>query len=356
MSALGKVIAFLEQSFLKPWLLDGEITDISFNGKELHYVHNRRGRLLVPDSPSSAEVHDFIRQIANMSEQLFSYATPILDVSIGHYRLNAVGPAIARLDYDKTITFSLRIGHTKDDGRVIRFQPEPALDALFRHLVRSGVSIVIAGKTGSGKTEFQKYLISIMPPHARVIVIDNVLELEGIATENALDINIWQVNSSLKKGDFSSLIENGLRSHPDWVIVAEARGGEMKDALTAAMTGHPIITTVHSLDVTTLPARMARMVMSGQASLRYAETLADIKDHFPILVYLRKREDARHHCVREIQHIAEMRSSLHKVRLIYEWDGAKAVFRKLSRKLQLKLGDELADIAPFLQKGAITDE
>jgi pilus assembly protein CpaF len=347
MSYHHKLLSYLENSFLKNLLNDVQITDISFNGETLHYVHNLKGRLLAETSPDESDVHDFLRHVANLTEQLFSYSNPILDVSVGKYRLNAVHPAIARLNYEKTTTFSLRIGHQKGDQRTIRFQPEPLLDRLFRRLVCAGVSIVIGGTTGSGKTEFQKYLISIMKPTTRLIVIDNVLELEGIRTEANLDINIWQVNATIKGGDFSSLIANGLRSHPDWVIVAEARGGEMKEALTAAMTGHPIITTVHSLDVMTLPMRMARMVMAGQPTLRYAETLADIKDHFPILVYLRKREDAQGHIIREIHQIGEMRSSQHKVKIIYEWDGKSAVMRRLSSKLLKRLSEPLTDLGPF---------
>lgn len=351
-----RILAYLENSFLKPLLEDSNITDISFNGNNLHYVHNLKGRQVATIKTSEAEVTNFIRQIANLTEQHFSYVNPILDVSVGKYRLNAVGPSIARLNYEKAITFSLRVGHNRYERNPIKFRPDPILDKLFRHLVNHGISMVIAGKTGSGKTELQKYFISIMKPLSRVIVIDNVLELEGIVTENDLDMNIWQVNDLLKGGDFSSLIANGLRSHPDWVIVAEARGHEMKEALTAAMTGHPIITTVHSLDVSTLPSRMARMVMASQPTLRYAETLADIKDHFPILIHLRKRYDEEGRCIREIDQIAEMRSATHKLRLIYEWDGQKASFRKLSRNLQRKLDDDLSDIEPFIGKAVSSDE
>ncbi len=348
MSQHLRVVELLEHSFLSDYLNDEEITDISYNGQSLYYVHNKFGRQQINITISEITIHNFIRQIANLTEQLFSYSHPILDVSIGKYRLNAVHPAIARLNYDKATTFSLRIGHSHDDKKTIKFQPEPMLDDLFRHLIKAGVSIVIAGRTGSGKTEFQKYLISIMPAHTRVIVIDNVMELEGIRTEAMLDLNIWQVNEYLKGGDFPSLIANGLRSHPDWILVAEARGSEMKDALTAAMTGHPIITTVHSLDVLTLPSRMARMVIAGQPSLRYAETLADIKDHFPILVYLQKREDDQGQIVREIKQIGEMRSSQHKVKLIYEWHGERASYHKISKKLQQKFTGNLEKIAPFI--------
>ena len=350
MNNVERLLAFLKSSFLGPLIEDDFITDISYNGQYLHYVHNLYGRKRYDPIIEQEEVVSFLRQIANLSEQHFSYSQPILDVSIGHYRLNAIGLAIARLDYQKTVTFSLRIGKAKQDHKVIKFQPEPALDHLFRALVKGGISIVIAGKTGSGKTEFQKYLISIMNTFARIIVIDNVLELEAIVSENPLDVNIWQVNSQLHKADFSSLIENALRSHPDWIIVAEARGGEMQEALMAAMTGHPIITTVHSLDIATLPMRMARMVISKQTTLRYAETLADIKDHFPILVYLRKRENEQGHIIREIEAIGEMRSSAHKIKLIYQWDGTHAKFSKISPKLMKKLPLNSLENTPFVNK------
>ncbi|MFA5235603.1 MAG: ATPase, T2SS/T4P/T4SS family [Bacilli bacterium] len=356
MSDHQRVLAYLENSFLKPLLVDPEVTDVSFNGLQLHYVHNHRGRQLSDIKTNEADVTNFVRQIANLTEQHFSYVNPILDVSVGPYRLNAVGPSIARLHYEKAITFSLRIGRSRFDPNPIKFKPDPLLDRLFHRLVDSGISMVIAGKTGSGKTEFQKYLISIMKPLSRVIVIDNVLELEGIAMGSGLDMNIWQVNDHLQGGDFSSLIANGLRSHPDWVIVAEARGVEMKEALTAAMTGHPIITTVHSLDVTTLPSRMARMVIAHQPALRYAETLADIKDHFPILIHLRKRYEPDGRCIREIDQMAEMRSASHKLKLIYEWDGKTATIHKLSRSLQRKLGDRLNDIESFVGKVESTNE
>lgn len=348
MSDHKRLLEYVETSFLKSLLSDPEVTDISFNGRKIYYVHNSLGRRRFDVAVTAQDVSDFIRQIANLSDQHFSYAHPLLDVSIGKYRFNAVGFAIARLDYEATVNFSLRIGRSKEDGRIIKFQPDPVLDRLFRHLVSSGISMVIAGKTGVGKTEFQKYLISIMPEHARIIVIDNVLELEGIKTNKEIDMSIWQVNPSIKGGDFAALIANGLRSHPDWVIVAEARGVEMKEALMAAMTGHPIITTIHSLDVTTLPARMARMVMANQPTLRYAETLADIKDHFPILVQLRKRTSEDGHIIREIHQIGEMRSSTHKIKLIYEWNGQDALYHKLSRKLQRKLINDTSDIAEFV--------
>mgnify|MGYP001770396073 CR=1 FL=1 len=74
MSNHQKIIQYLENSFLKPFLNDSEVTDISFNGKTLHYVHNKKGRQLAEPCPTEADVSYFIRLMANLSEQLFSYS------------------------------------------------------------------------------------------------------------------------------------------------------------------------------------------------------------------------------------------------------------------------------------------
>ena len=72
--------------------------------------------------------------------------------------------------------------------------------------------------------------------------------------------------------------------------VAEARGEEMVDVLNSAMTGLPIITTIHSFDAESLPHRMGRMMMKSQQKIDFNEALTDIYYHFHFYVYLNKEE------------------------------------------------------------------
>ena len=94
-------------SFLKPLLLD-EITDITYNGKDIYYQTNDKGKLKSDIKVTTQEAFDFIRQIANMSEKLFCISSPTLDVSIRNYRINAVHSSIGRNSSEKVITFAIR--------------------------------------------------------------------------------------------------------------------------------------------------------------------------------------------------------------------------------------------------------
>ena len=104
-----ELVKYLESSFLSPLLKDDEITDISYNGKDLYFLHNQKGRQRSNIKVSKDEVMVFIRQIANLAEKQFSYTNPSIDVSEGRYRINAIHPSIVRVDNEKSISFSIRI-------------------------------------------------------------------------------------------------------------------------------------------------------------------------------------------------------------------------------------------------------
>lgn len=279
---------FLENSFLSPLLEVEGVTDISYNGESLYYVSNKWGRKKSEISVERTQVADFLRQIANISERQFSYSYPILDVSFGRYRLNAVNSSLARNRNEKSYTFSLRL---EKEESILDKYPEffgKNGKGLLLALLENKESIVIGGQTSSGKTELEKWLLSKMPEATRVIVIDNVEELDLIKNPR-IDLSTWLVNEQIKGASFPELIRNALRNNPDYIMVAEARGKEMYDALISAMSGHPIITTLHSLDVQSLPSRMARLAMLSSERLYREEIMDDIVHHFRYFVYVAKK-------------------------------------------------------------------
>lgn len=283
-----KAFTFVTNSFLSSLLIDENITDISFNGEDIFYSHNIYGRQKSNIVINESDARDFVRQMANLSEKQFSYQTPILDISFAQYRINAVHQSIGRFNNKPCVTFSLRVASNKpiinDNCSFLTSE----LVSLIEVLVRSKVSILIGGLTGSGKTEFQKYLIRKIPKNTRLIIIDNVLELDSVRNDVSLDINIWQVDERNDSSTIQSLVKNGLRSNPDWLVVAESRGEEMIDILNSAMTGHPIITTLHSLDSFSMPSRIARMVMMNNKKSSYEEIMKDVLYHFRFYIYLNK--------------------------------------------------------------------
>lgn len=316
-----RLIDFLEQSFLAPLIKEAAITDISYNGRSIYYQHNDYGRGKSEIVIKSQEVHDFLRQIANLGEKQFSYSEPLLDMSFGRYRLNAVHYALGRVNDCKTPTFSLRIGSYEtriaaDDS----FMPMLAGEIL-DILIRNHQSLVIGGITGTGKTELQKYLLSRIGKHERVVVIDNIQELTYSSANENIDLTCWQVNPYLQHASFQELIRNALRSNPDWLVIAESRGNEMLDVLNSVMTGHPVLTTIHARSAETIINRMVRMVLINGRETNYLEAESDIKEHFRYFIYLRKETSADGRITRFLSSFLEYDHVTKTSVLIYQKEG-----------------------------------
>jgi pilus assembly protein CpaF len=290
--------AFLEDSFLKSFIEQEDITDVSYNGHKIFYQSSRWGRQQSELSVDEKVVYDMMMQLANLSDQHFTYTHPILDLAIDGYRIHAVGPSVSRFGFQKVTTFSLRISRSK---KLINVYPKSLMTIMEQVLLRHQ-SVLIFGETGSGKTEFQKALITSLSAHVRVVVVDNVLELDGLTSSHQFDMNVWQAQPHVQ---VSSLIESALRSNPDWLILAEARGKEMLDVLNASLTGHPVITTLHARDIHSLIPRITRMVMMNGSHIGYQETSDDIVRAFPFAVHVIKGLDDQGAITRAIKGVYE---------------------------------------------------
>ena len=312
-----KLISFIENSFLKPLLNDENITDISYNGVSIFYMHNKNGRLKSDIAVKSNEVLDFIRQIANFSEKQFSYSIPTLDISIGKYRINAVHPSIVRVEDDKSCSFAIRIGSKKSRIKEDDSFMSPEAEDFLVACLDKGESLVLAGPTGSGKTELQKYLLSKLRKNSRVIVIDNIQELENLRQYDDLDLTSWQISQNNPNATMQELIRNALRSNPDWLVIAESRGKEMNEVLNSVMTGHPIVTTIHARSLEAIPKRICRMVMSADTTQKYEDILGDVCDHINNYVFLNRKIDKDGKVHRFIQSIGQLQND-GKIIKVYE--------------------------------------
>ena len=114
--------------------------------------------------------------------------------------------------------------------------------------------LFMTGPTGSGKTTTLYSMLNLIDG-----VENNIITVEDPVEYKFDVINQVQVND--KAGlNFSSLLRNILRQDPDVVMVGEVRDQETADlAIRAALTGHLVLTTIHTNDSVSTPTRLIDM-------------------------------------------------------------------------------------------------
>ncbi|PIZ87624.1 MAG: hypothetical protein COX92_00790 [Candidatus Nealsonbacteria bacterium CG_4_10_14_0_2_um_filter_40_15] len=120
---------------------------------------------------------------------------------------------------------------------------EDLLNLFNKEIKKPNGMIIVTGPTGSGKTTtLYAFLKKIQKPEIKVITIEDPIEyhLKGISQT--------QVNPA-RGYDFSSGLQSIMRQDPDVILVGEIRDSKTcQIALQAALTGHLVLTTLHTND------------------------------------------------------------------------------------------------------------
>jgi general secretion pathway protein E len=112
--------------------------------------------------------------------------------------------------------------------------------------------ILVTGPTGSGKsTSLTAFIRSINSPGRRIITVEDPVEYEVDG------VNQTQVHSEIGF-NFASALRHILRQDPDVIMVGEVRDSETADiAIRAALTGHLVLSTIHTNDA---PGAITRLI------------------------------------------------------------------------------------------------
>lgn len=131
----------------------------------------------------------------------------------------------------------------------------PEMLERFRKLIhRPSGMVLVTGPTGSGKTTTLYAALNELNSNAnKIITVEDPVEyrLPGITQV--------QVNEKIEL-DFSRVLRSALRQDPDVILVGEMRDQETAQiGLRAAMTGHLVLSTLHTNDATSTLVRMIDM-------------------------------------------------------------------------------------------------
>lgn len=262
-----RVEEILRNSVISKYMEDKGITDINFDGVKLRLQHNQRGAIIVENAIDAQQVKRLAKQMADLQRRAFTNSQPILDTEFGYIRVNAIHETVS----PDGVSMSLRISRPRlaaTSVSELTHGKDTQIEELLNVLIKAESNIVIAGRTGSGKTEFQKMLVGLIDDSKVIGLIEDTRDSHIKALYPNKFIYSWQTLLSEdreKKVTISDLVKAMLRSNPDWVIISETRGVEAADILDSVKTDHSIITTIHARGAANIPSRLIPMIRQAPA-------------------------------------------------------------------------------------------
>jgi MSHA biogenesis protein MshE len=130
---------------------------------------------------------------------------------------------------------------------------------IFERVIRAPHGIVlVTGPTGSGKTTtLYAALAKLNQASVKILTCEDPVEY------HIAGISQVQINEKIEL-TFSRVLRSFLRQDPDILLVGEIRDDETADiAVRAAMTGHMVLSTLHTNDARSTPLRLLDMAVPG---------------------------------------------------------------------------------------------
>lgn len=339
---------------LSKYLENDDITDISYsNNGQLWLKSLSKGvyRAEVQDV-TNAVVEKLAFQCANMMGKTFNMAHPFLDAESAELRLNFVHDSIA----SNGIALLLRktpakIRLVKEKILEEKYITEGIHDFLLK-CVEGHSNIIVSGETGSGKTEFVKYLAAHTKADEKLITIEDTLELHLDIIFPQRDIIAMKINNI---ASYSEVLVTCMRQNPRWILLSEVRSAEAVLAVRNSISsGHNIISTIHSDKAESIPSRMYSLM---ETNIDVDQFLKTIHRYVQLGVHVRGYQDKESkRFIREICEVCEFyidENNVPKSNIIYKKTMGGQVFLSNPTKYLIeRLSSQGVNIAEdiFVQK------
>ncbi|MCX5770532.1 MAG: ATPase, T2SS/T4P/T4SS family, partial [Candidatus Hydrogenedentes bacterium] len=193
--------------------------------------------------------------------------------------------------------------------------------------VQCKLNVLISGGTGTGKTTLLNILSKWIPPHERVVTIEDAAELQ-LQREHVVRLETRPPNIE-SKGEITQrdLMRNSLRMRPDRIIIGEVRGTETLDMLQAMNTGHEgSMTTVHANSPRDAFRRLENMVSMAGLNFPVNAIRQQMASALNLVVHLGRLTGGR----RRIVSIAEVAGT----------EGEMILLQDLFRFIQTGIGED----------------
>lgn len=289
-----------EFSILSKYLADDLVEEINVYGYDcIEVVYMGRRRMLEEKFLSAEHAQDVGKRMVRLhGKQVLDAAFPECDSFIGTgIRIHAKIPPI--IDDSVGIVMSIRKQRNKVFGRDELVELGTATGDMLDFLLcvaRYGISIGVAGGTGSGKTADVAFLGRSLSLDKRIYVVEDTRELDYyVCDENgrmiSRVIHTKTRYSDKHPIDASMLSRSALRCDPDIIVMSEMRGAEALHVQEIARTGHMVLTTLHAENCADAYDRFRSMCEMGNTGFSEKTLIDFVYQSIPIMCYKKQLAD-----------------------------------------------------------------
>lgn len=259
------VFSQIDFGLFMPLLENDDITDISYSngGKQLWVKTLTKGVYPVHIEGINNEVVEKLAfQCSNVMGKTFNMAHPLLDAESAELRLNFVHDSIATNGIALLIRKTPAMIRLNKEKLIKEDYVSVKLHDFLMTCVTGHCNILVSGETGSGKTEFIKYLASKIKEDEKIITIEDTLELHLDKIYPDRDIVAMKTNNI---ASYSDVLVACMRQNPRWILLSEVRSAEAVLAVRNSISsGHNILSTIHSDKASSIPMRLYSLLESSQ--------------------------------------------------------------------------------------------
>jgi len=314
---------------LKEYLENDDVTDISYSNNGQVWLKTLSKGIYRVDNKeiNNAFIEKLAFQCSNVMGKSFNAAHPFLDSESAELRMNFVHDSVAKNGIACVVRKTpakIRLERKKILNE--KYITEDLLDFLIT-CVHGHCNIIVCGETGSGKTEFVKFLAANTLENEKIITIEDTLELHLDRIYPNRDIVAMKTNNI---ASYSDVLVTCMRQNPKWILLSEVRSAEAVMAVRNSISsGHYILSTIHADKAASIPNRMYSLLETNQDIDQF---LKSIYRYIQLGVYIRGYQDkVSKKFIREIAEITEFyvtEDNEAKYNTIYKRTPEGNVFRK----------------------------
>lgn len=337
---------------LRPLLDNDDISDISYdNGGQIWVRSLTQGAIRVEVEGITPEfIEKLAFQCSNVMGTTFNNSKPFLDVESAELRMNFVHESIA------TNGIALMI---KKIPVEIRMQEQKLLDEEYFtkdihdflvKCIQAHCNIIVSGDTGSGRTEFVKYLASHTEANEKIVTIEESLELHLDKIFPQRNIVSMKTNNI---ASYNSVLATSMRQKPDWIILSELKNAEsvlaLKDAISS---GYSVLSTAISNHATSVPKNLYGKLDTNldiNQFLTMMHTYLQLSVH--VNAYFNQEKNKYHHEVDEVTEFYVDENNKPCSRVIYKklYGKAPSMIKPSENLLEI-LANKNIDVTEIINK------